>query len=123
MARVEFVGCLVDGQDVDVAWELLVDTQTQRRRGHVGIKLEVRYLRERVHAGIGAAGAIELELAPPAHLADRPIQFALDRSRVRLYLPSTVPAAGVFDGELESRHDQRVSILHNSIALLAMAVS
>ena len=69
----------------------------QRVRRQVGVEIEVRDLRERVHAGVGPSRAVELELPPPRHVRDRPIDLSRDGPRVLLDLPPAVARAGVFD--------------------------
>ena len=59
---------------------------------------------KRVDAGVGAAGAVDLEAIAAGRGADRLHQLALDRPRVGLDLPAAVARARVLDGQLEARH-------------------
>ena len=61
-------------------------------------------LRQRVDAGIGAPGPIQLEVLAPADLTYRPIDLTLDRASVLLDLPATVSSPCVLDQEPEARH-------------------
>jgi hypothetical protein len=102
--RVEAVRHLLDGDDVDVGWQLVVQLPAQRLGSHRRVELEVRDLRERVHAGIGPARAVELELAGLERFADGAVDLTLDRAGVLLDLPAAVARAGVLDQEAEARH-------------------
>ena len=97
VARVEPVGCLRDRADVDVGRQLVVDFLSERFGREVGIQLEVRDLRDRVHAGIGSARSVQLELAPSRRFADRALDLARDRPRVLLHLPAAVARARVLN--------------------------
>jgi hypothetical protein len=100
----EAVRHLLDRTDVDVGGKRVVDPVAQHRRRHVGIDVQVRDLRERVHAGIGPPRSIQLELASSGHVLDRTFEFPGYRPRVFLDLPATVFRAGVLDDQLEPRH-------------------
>ena len=89
---------------MDVGRQLVVEAPAKRFRREARVELEVRHLRERVHACVGPARAVQLELAASGDLADGAVDFALHRARVLLDLPAAVPRAGVLDHELESRH-------------------
>jgi hypothetical protein len=102
--RVEAVRRLVDRADVDVGRQRVVEARAQHGRRQVRVELEVRDLSERVHAGVGPAGAVQLELLPPRRVADGAIDFAGDRPRVLLDLPAAVTGAVVFNQQLEARH-------------------
>jgi hypothetical protein len=104
MPRVEAVRHHGRRQDVDVSRELVVQLADQQFRGERGADVEVRDLCQRVHPGVGAARAVELEVVPPGHGADRAIDFALHAPGVLLNLPAAVPRAGILDGELEAGH-------------------
>ncbi len=58
-------------------------------------------LRERVHAGVGAARAVQLEVLHACHAANGPGDLALHGARVVLDLPAAIARAGIFNGELE----------------------
>ena len=90
--------------DVNVGRQLVVDLAPQRFGRERCVQLEVRYLRQRVDAGIGAPGPIQLEVLAPADLTYRPIDLTLDRASVLLDLPATVSSPGVLDQEPEARH-------------------
>ena len=68
------------------------------------VEVEVRDLRERVHAGVGAAGPVQLELRATRRRRDRAVDLALHRARVLLDLPAAVARAGILDEEFEARH-------------------
>jgi hypothetical protein len=95
----------LDRADVNVRWKLVVQFSAQRVGRQIRIQLEMRHLRERMHAGIGPARAIQLELAPLRHLANGAIDLSLDRPGVLLDLPSAVASPGVLDQELETGHE------------------
>jgi len=105
VARVEAVRHPIGRQDVDVGGELVVDAAPQLFGRNVRADIEMRDLRERVYAGVGAAGPVQLEVAAARHRSHGPIDLALNRSRVLLNLPAAVPRAGVFDRQLEARHE------------------
>ena len=64
--------------------------------------VKVRDLCEGVDASVGAARAVELEVAFARRLQQRAGDFALNRPRVLLDLPAAIAAAGVFDGQFEA---------------------
>ena len=101
---VELVRRLLDGDDVDVGRQLVVDSAAQRLSVEVRVDVEVRDLRQRVDAGVGASRPVQLELRAAGRRADRPIDLALNRARVLLNLPAAVASARVLDEEPESRH-------------------
>ena len=76
----------------------------QRLGCQAGVDVEVRDLRQRVDAGVGAARPVQLEVRAAGRLADRAIDLALHRPRVLLDLPAAVARAGVLDQELEAWH-------------------
>jgi hypothetical protein len=55
VARVKLVADLLGEQDVDVRGQFVVDSAAQRLGWNRGVNVEMRDLRERMHAGIGAA--------------------------------------------------------------------
>ena len=67
-------------------------------------KIDMRDLAERVHAGIGAAGALNGG-ALSRECRNRVHQGALHRGAVVLDLPAHIRRAVIFDGELVTRHD------------------
>ncbi len=91
-----------DAKDVDVRRELVVDAAHQRIGRHRRREIEVRHLRERVDAGIGAARAVQLELARPGRGRDGALDLSLHRSSVFLHLPAAVSRAGVLDRQPEA---------------------
>ena len=66
-------------------------------------EIEVTDLAERMHAGIGAAGAVHAHLLAAERL-DRGRQHALHRGAVVLDLPADERPAVVFDRELVTGH-------------------
>src|SRR6516162_10722094 len=65
--------------------------------------IAMRDLPKRMHAGIGAAGAMNANLFATDRL-DRVFQCALHRRTVFLNLPAAERGAVIFDGELVARH-------------------
>ena len=63
----------------------------------------MRHLAARVHAGIGAAGALHQHLFAGQRL-DRRRQFALHGHLIGLDLPAAERRAVIFDGQLVARH-------------------
>ena len=104
MPGVEAVRRLVDPPDVDVRGQALVDAVAQGVWRQVGVNLEVRDLRQRVHARVGAPRAVQLELPAPRRLVDGALDLPGNRPRVLLDLPAAIPRAGIFDHELEAGH-------------------
>jgi len=101
----------LDGSNVDVRRELIVEFSAQGFRRHVGVQLEMRHLRECVHTGVGSTRPIQLELATFRDRSNRAIDFPLDRPRILLDLPSTITGSGVLDQQLESRHGFSLKLL------------
>ena len=66
-------------------------------------EIEVTDLTERVHAGVGAPGAVDAHLLPAERL-DRGRQHALHGGTVVLDLPADERPAVIFDGELVTGH-------------------
>ena len=104
VARVKSVRHDGRRQDVDVRRQLVVQAPPERLGRQRRADVEVRHLRQRVNAGIGAARAVKLEVLAAGDASRRAIDFALNRSRVLLDLPAAVTRAGVLDGQLEARH-------------------
>jgi hypothetical protein len=67
-------------------------------------KIEMRHLRERVHAGIGAAGAID-RCALAAEFLDRVFDDLLDRHALALALPADERRAVVLERDLVAGHE------------------
>ena len=104
MARVKPVRHRVGAQDVDVGRQFVVDPAPERLGRQRGRDVEMRDLRQRVDAGIGAARAVQFEVLAAGHRSDGAIDLALNRAGVLLDLPAAVPRAGVLDRQLESGH-------------------
>jgi len=102
--RVEPVRRLGGAEYVDVRRQLVVEALNERGRRQVRRHVEVGDLREGVHAGVGTAGAVQLEVLTSGHRPDRPVQFTLDGARVLLDLPAAVAGAGVLDREAIAGH-------------------
>jgi hypothetical protein len=98
----ERVADLLDAKHVDVGRQLVVDSPPQCLGRHRRSNVEMRHLRERMHAGIGASRSVQLELVLIGGGLDRALDLSLHRLRVLLELPPAVPGAGIFDGQLES---------------------
>src|SRR5688500_15205019 len=102
--RVKAMRDAVDGEDVDVRWQIVVDGAPQCFRRQRPAYVEVRDLPQRVDAGISAPRSHELKRLVARRLADRALELALHRARVLLLLPAAVLRSRVFDCELVSRH-------------------
>src|SRR6266404_5288295 len=63
----------------------------------------MRHLRQRMHAGIGAAGAVHANLLAADRL-DRGLQRALHGGAIVLDLPAAERGAVIFDGEFVAGH-------------------
>ena len=108
VARVKARGHALGGQDVDVVRQRVVDARDERGRRQLDAEIDVRDLAERVHAGIGAAGAVRLERRAARRLsASGAVELALHRARVLLDLPAAVAGAGVFERQLVAGHRGR----------------
>ena len=68
----------------------------------------MRDLRQRMHAGVGAAGAMNTNLLAADRL-DRVFQRALHRGAIVLDLPAAERRAVIFDGEFVAGHIDPVS--------------
>src|SRR5262249_4110807 len=86
---------------------MVVQGEAQRVGGEPRLQVGVGYLGEGMHAGVGAARAVDLEGLAPRRLADRGLQLPLDRARVPLDLPAAVARPGVLEAELEAGHASR----------------
>ena len=85
----------------------VVDLARELQRIDGLVRAQMRDLRGRVNAGIGAARTADVAVAED--LRGRAQQVALDRfRRVTLRLPARVPRSLVLDRELVSRHAARV---------------
>src|SRR5262249_6809616 len=87
MTRVKAVRYLHRAQDVDVGRQVVVEPPPQRLGRHAGGDVEVRDLADRVHAGVGPARSVELEVLPPCDALHGTIDLALHGLRVLLNLP------------------------------------
>ncbi len=65
--------------------------------------IAMRHLRQRMHAGVGAARAMNANLLAADRL-DRGFQRALHRGAIVLDLPAAERRAVIFDGELVAGH-------------------
>jgi hypothetical protein len=73
----------LDAQQVDVGRQFVVDATPQRFGRQGGHHIEVGNLRDGMHAGIGTARSVQLEVGPAGDLANRAIDFTLHRSAFR----------------------------------------
>src|SRR5215475_7700733 len=110
VAGVKTIGGLFDFEDVDVRRQTVVDgVEDLLRTGNVFRPAPARRefqmggLRQSVNAGVGAPGAADLDLSIEETLGGL-AQFAGDRARVRLLLPSAVTRAVVFKREFPRFH-------------------
>src|SRR6476661_10644100 len=79
--------------------EAIAQPARHERLGNIAM----RDLRERMHAGVGAAGAINANLLA-ANRLDRVLQRALHRSAIVLDLPAAERRAVIFDDEFVAGH-------------------
>ncbi len=89
-------------EDVDIGRQFVVQPSPQRLRRKGGDDVEVGDLCQRVDAGIGASGSVQLEIPTARDRAHRAVDLPLNRPRVLLDLPAAVTRAGVLDGQLEA---------------------
>ena len=112
--------------DVDVCWKLVVDAAHQRIRRLGVVEIEVRHLRERMDAGIGAPQAVKLELVSARRSSDGALDLSVHGSSIFLHLPAAVPRAGILNRQFEahsSRLPIRSSQLKGEFANLQTSVS
>ena len=86
------------------AGNFVVDAIPKRAGRQAGDDIKVGDLCQRMHAGVGASGSVQLEVLTAGYLADRAVDFALNRPGVLLNLPAAVPGAGVLDRQFEAGH-------------------
>jgi len=94
------LGC----KDDDVGRQGVVHLAEERLWPRGGEEIEVGHLGERVNARVRPPRALEFEVVPPGHLADRAGDLSLHGSGVFLDLPAAVTGPGILHGQLESRH-------------------
>src|SRR5512146_3087979 len=100
MSRVEFGRSLFDGEDADRGWKAVVENFTAINRRESGLGRKTGDLGARVHAGIGASGALRKDLfagCPSSNIGEN----SLHRWAVRLNLPSMEFGAVVSDRQFE----------------------
>ncbi len=71
------------------------------------LKVDMRDLAQRMHAGVGAPGAMGGR-ALARHGEKRVLQRLLDRKAILLALPADERRAVIFEGELETRHRRSI---------------
>ena len=89
-----------DRQHPHVDRQHRVQRPGQRRLGDVAGQRHARDLSERVHAGVGAPGAVHGHRSA-LDRRQRVLEHPLDRDAVRLALPADVVGAVVLEGELQ----------------------
>ncbi len=105
---------------MNVARQRVVHPPAQRLGGDGGDDVEMRDLFQRVHAGVGPARAVQLELLLSGDLSDDARQLALHRPRVFLDLPAAVLRAGVLDEDFEAaigRSDRWTGLVYLGVSL------
>src|SRR5215510_10399617 len=110
VARMKTIVGLFDLQDVDVRRQpVIYGVEDLLRTGNVFRPASARRefqmgdLRQRMNSGVGAPRAADLDLSIEEIFSGL-AQFAGDRARVRLLLPSAVARAVVFKGEFPGFH-------------------
>src|SRR4051794_11512799 len=86
--------------------QMSVEPVAKPPRHEVLADVTMRYLGERVHAGVGAARAVDADLLA-ANRLDRIFHCALDRGAVFLDLPAAKRRAVVFDDQFVTGHQLR----------------
>ena len=81
-------------EDVDVGGQFVVDPAADLLGGGGAHQIDVRHLRQRVDAGVGAAGALSLHQHLAERRLDRPFELALDGAGVDV--PGSRPSALFF---------------------------
>jgi len=85
------------GKDIDVSREAVVKRNLQLARAATSFSTEMRRLRERMNACIGASGASQFKRTPEG-FSCRSFYLACYRAGVLLLLPAAIPGSLVFDG-------------------------
>ena len=98
MAGVEPVVGVSGVYDIDVLGQKIVEPVDELLRGHGPRRLQVGNLPDRVHAGVGAPGPLEID-RDAEQLAGRPQQVTLNGAGILLPLPPVVACSLVLDGE------------------------
>ena len=101
--RVKPLGNFLDAQHADSRWQIGVERAQQRVRAYRVRQPHARDLAERMHAGVGTAGAVNGYGAPFEGLQRR-LDQRLNRLRAGLPLPSGIAGAVVRQGQLERPH-------------------
>ena len=96
---------LLDGQHGDVRRQEAVQRTVPFLGREPGRGGEVCHLAERVHAGVGTAGADHVHVML-GDLADGRFDRALDGRQVRLDLPAMIGGAVVLQHQLECGHSE-----------------
>ncbi len=104
VAGVELARDLLHPQQVDVGRQAVVEGEEQLVGPQARLEVEVRHLGQGVHAGVGAAGPVKLEVLALGQVAHRRHDLARHRAGVLLDLPAAVARAVVLEGQLEARH-------------------
>ena len=86
-----------------VRLEQRVEALAKPERIPIALEVDMRDLAQRVHARIGAPGAMGGR-ALRGHRDKRALQRLLDRKAVLLPLPADEGRAVIFEGELEAQH-------------------
>ncbi len=86
---------------IDVVRQIAVGAQQPAALASACRRVEMRYLAARMHAGIGTAGAHNLD-SLVGHCAYRPLDNLLHAETTALPLPAVVGRAVVFDTECDS---------------------
>src|ERR1700712_1669719 len=87
--------------------QMRIQTIAQATRHEWLGDVAMRDLRQRVHAGIGAAGAVDADMLAADRL-DRGFQCTLHRRAIVLYLPAAKWPAVIFDDEFVPRHHSMI---------------
>src|SRR5262245_21229159 len=104
VAGVESVTGQFDVEYVDVARQRVVEAHPQHARRQRRDDVEMRDLGERMDAGVGPAGAVDLKLFLTGHMANGLRELSLHRARILLDLPSAVTSPGILENDFEAGH-------------------
>src|SRR5437763_1678019 len=99
----EVVGNVIHCDDADVMRHQIIQPHYQSAVADLEGNVGMRTLRTRMHAGVRAAGAFDVN-GRAKHFPERFLDDLLDRERIRLALPAGVPRAEVLKRE-EKAHE------------------
>ncbi len=105
---VELVANALGGKDADSIWpQIVIDGTTQHFRLRRAGEIEMRGLRQCMHARVGSSRPMDGERLS-TEFGDRGFERFLNRKAVRLALPADQPAAVILDSQLVAGHGSLV---------------